>query len=132
MAGPSSVPKSIINTKIDEIGGGIESKTKTMKAEISGVKCVSVYRMLFFKLANTRRPSEIPATIDVKLSSSKIIDAASLLTSEAVLFIEMPKSAFFKAGLSFTPSPLTPTICPLAWHLVTISNLCFGEVLEEL
>ena len=132
MAGPSSVPKSIRSAKIAEIGAGIPSKTNTIKAEISGVEWVKVYRMLFFKFANIKRPSAIPVTIDAKLSSKRIIEADSFETSDAVLFMEIPKSAFFKAGLSFTPSPLTPTMCPLDWNLVTISNVCLGDVLHRL
>lgn len=39
-------------------------------------------------------------------SPSRIIFAASFETSEPEIFIAMPRSAFFKAGESLTPSPV--------------------------
>ena len=54
-------------------------------------------------------PSLTPLTMVAKLSSSKIIAAASFVTSDPVLFIEIPKFPFLIAGASFTPSPVTPT-----------------------
>lgn len=48
----------------------------------------------------------------LKSSFNKIISAASLATSVPVIPIAIPKSAFFIAGESFTPSPVTATICP--------------------
>lgn len=51
-----------------------------------------------------------PETIEQKSSSSRTIAAASLETSEAETFMEMPRSAFLSAGASLTPSPETPTI----------------------
>jgi hypothetical protein len=51
-------------------------------------------------------------TIDAKLSSTKIISAASLATSVHFIDIATPTSAFLSAGASFTPSPVIATICP--------------------
>ena len=50
------------------------------------------------------------ATIDAKLSSIRVIAAASLLTSVPVMPIATPMSAFFRAGASFTPSPVIATM----------------------
>lgn len=49
------------------------------------------------------------ATIELKLSSSKMISLASLATSVPAIPIEKPTSAFFNAGASFVPSPVTLT-----------------------
>ena len=66
--------------------------------------------MHFFKLSKIRRPSSHPVTIDAKLSSSKIMSAACFDTSDPEIPMATPISAFFKAGESFTPSPVTATI----------------------
>ncbi len=55
----------------------------------------------------------MPSIIEEKSSSRSTISAASLVTSEPDIPIEMPMSACFIAGASFTPSPVTPTMCPL-------------------
>lgn len=57
-------------------------------------------------------PSSTPVTIDAKLSSRRIMSAACLDTSEPAIPMATPMSAFFKAGESFTPSPVTATIAP--------------------
>jgi hypothetical protein len=44
-----------------------------------------------------------------KLSSRRIISEASLATSVPVIPIAKPTSAFFKAGASLVPSPVTAT-----------------------
>jgi hypothetical protein len=46
-------------------------------------------------------------TIEAKLSSNKIIPAASFATSVPLIPIANPISAFFKAGASLVPSPVT-------------------------
>jgi hypothetical protein len=40
------------------------------------------------------------------------MSAACLETSEPEMPIAMPMSAFFRAGESFTPSPVTATMAP--------------------
>ena len=50
-------------------------------------------------------------TMVEKLSSVRIITAASLVTSVPVP-IAIPMSAFFTAGASLTPSPVIATISP--------------------
>jgi len=37
-------------------------------------------------------------------------------------------SAFFSAGESFTPSPVTATMAPWRWHPSTMISFCWGEV----
>lgn len=78
--------------------------------------------MAFFKLSKIFLPSYIPKTIALKSSVNKIISAASFATSVPVIPIEIPKSAFLMAGESLTPSPVTATISPRAWHAFTIIN----------
>lgn len=51
------------------------------------------------------RPSSTPVTMDAKLSSSSIMSAACLETSEPAIPMATPISAFFRAGESLTPSP---------------------------
>lgn len=69
----------------------------------------SVYAKDFFKLSKILRPSSMPVMIDAKLSSRSIISADCLETSVPDIPIAMPMSALFKAGASFTPSPVTAT-----------------------
>lgn len=54
-------------------------------------------------------PHKTALTIELKLSSNKIIAAASLATSVPAIPIANPTSAFFKAGASLVPSPVTAT-----------------------
>jgi hypothetical protein len=51
-------------------------------------------------------PSVITLTVNAKLSSSRIMFAASLDTSEQDMFIQISKSAFLRAGESITPLPV--------------------------
>ena len=51
-------------------------------------------------------PSSTAGKMVAKLSSTRIISAASLATSVPPLPIEMPMSASLRAGASLTPSPL--------------------------
>ena len=45
--------------------------------------------------------------------------------------INLPISAFFRAGESFTPSPVTATIWPWRWQPSTMISFCWGEVLAN-
>ena len=62
-----------------------------------------------------------------KLSSVRIMDEASFDTAVPVIPIAIPISAFFKAGASFTPSPVIATIWPFFCHKSTIRILCSGD-----
>lgn len=87
--------------------------------------------MVFFKLSNIFLPSSTPSTIEEKSSFRRIISAASLVTSEPEIPIEIPISPCLMAGLSFTPSPVTPTIAPSLWLAFTINSFWAGVVLAK-
>jgi hypothetical protein len=63
-----------------------------------------------------------------KSSSVRIMSAASFATSVPSLPIEIPISAFFNAGASFTPSPVIATTSPLLCSAAMILSLCSGLV----
>ena len=75
----------------------------------------------------TARPSSTAETIEAKLSSVRVIAAASLVTSVPVMPMAIPMSAFFSAGASLTPSPVIATEWPLFWNAVTTRSLCAGD-----
>ena len=64
--------------------------------------------------------------IDAKLSSIKIISAADFATSVPVIPIAKPTSAFFKAGASLVPSPVTATTSPTSFKATTSRYLSSG------
>src|SRR3954447_26047354 len=61
-----------------------------------------------------------------KLSSVRIIAAASLETSVPVMPIAIPMSDCFSAGASLTPSPVIATTWPLRLRMSTTRTLCSG------
>ena len=65
--------------------------------------------MNFLMLSKMFLPHLIAWTIELKLSSSMIISAASLATSVPVFPIAKPTSAFDSAEASLVPSPVTAT-----------------------
>ena len=65
-------------------------------------------------------------TIVAKLSSVRIIAAASLETSVPVIPMAMPMSACLSAGASLTPSPVIPTTWPLRLRMSTRRTFCSG------
>ena len=77
-------------------------------------------------LAKMARPSRTAATMVAKLSSARIILAASLVTPVPVMPMAMPMSADFNAGASLTPSPVMATMLPSAWRASTMRSLCSG------
>ena len=60
-------------------------------------------------LSKMMRPWRTAATIVAKLSSARIIFAASFVTSVPVIPMATPMSADFNAGASLTPSPVIAT-----------------------
>ena len=75
----------------------------------------------------------IALTIELKLSSNKIISQASLATYVPAIPIANPTSAFLRAGASFVPiklkyipSPVTATTLPLSIKPTTIAYLSSG------
>lgn len=71
-------------------------------------------------------PHRTAFTIDSKLSSNNIIAEASLATYVPFIPIANPTSAFFKAGASLVPSPVTATTFPLYFKPVTSAYLSSG------
>ena len=82
--------------------------------------------MNFLILLKIVLPNKIALDIDKKLSSKITISLASFATS-VPLPIEKPTSAFFKAGASFTPSPVIPTTKPKSWAILTNLLLSWGR-----
>ena len=72
------------------------------------------------------RPHITALTMESKLSSNKIIAEAYLATSVPLIPIANPTSAFFKAGASLVPSPVTATTFPLYLSPVTRAYLSSG------
>mmetsp|Transcript_10974 Transcript_10974/g.26519 ORF Transcript_10974/g.26519 Transcript_10974/m.26519 type:complete len:210 (-) Transcript_10974:1274-1903(-) len=128
IAGTISVPKSMHRMRIVVSGRGIDKMIKIRNGVISGMFEDKVYAIDFFRLSKISRPSSTPLTIELKLSSRRIMSAASLETSEPAIPMATPILAFFKAGESLTPSPVTATILPRRWQFSTIINFCWGEV----
>mmetsp|Transcript_12871 Transcript_12871/g.22076 ORF Transcript_12871/g.22076 Transcript_12871/m.22076 type:complete len:234 (-) Transcript_12871:171-872(-) len=128
MAGIMSVPKSMHKINVVDTAAGMPKITKIKNGVDSGMLDEIVYAIDFLRLSKIRRPSSIPATMDEKLSSNKIISAASLDTSEPAMPMATPIFAFFSAGESFTPSPVTATIRPRRWQFSTIMSFCCGLV----
>merc|ERR1711953_1440655 len=59
------------------------------------------------------------------------MSAACLETSDPAIPMATPMSAFFRAGESLTPSPVTATMAPIRWQPSTMINFCWGEVLAN-
>jgi hypothetical protein len=68
-------------------------------------------------------PQRTALTIELKLSSNKIMAADSLATSVPAIPIANPTSAFLRAGASLVPSPVTATTYPLSFKPVTKAYL---------
>ena len=81
--------------------------------------------------SNILLPHITALTIELKLSSSNIIAAASRATSVPAIPIANPTSAFFNAGASFVPSPVTATTWPLSIKPVTKAYLSSGLDLDN-
>ena len=77
-------------------------------------------------LSKMPRPSRTAATIVAKLSSARIIFAASLVTSVPVMPIAIPMSADFSAGASLTPSPVIATTVAVGLQRIDDAQLVAG------
>ena len=73
------------------------------------------------------RPSSMAETMVEKLSSVRIMWAAPLATSVPARPMAQPMSAAFRAGASFTPSPVMATTLPRFCQARTMRILCSGE-----
>lgn len=114
-----------------ERGSGICTKTKAINGHISVIFEVSKYTIVFLRLSKIFLPSSTPSTMDAKSSFNKIMSAASLVTSDPEIPIEIPISPCLIAGESLTPSPVTPTTFPTFWHALTIKSFWAGVVLAN-
>ena len=76
-------------------------------------------------LSYAPRPSSTPFTIEENLSSVMISEEVSFAMS-VPLPMATPVFASFRAGLSFTPSPVTVTNSPNLLYEETISSFCIG------
>ena len=77
------------------------------------------------------RPCSMAETMLAKLSSVRTISAVCLDTSVPVMPIATPMLARFRAGASFTPSPVIATTCSRAFMASTIRVLCWGETRQH-
>mmetsp|Transcript_4920 Transcript_4920/g.12269 ORF Transcript_4920/g.12269 Transcript_4920/m.12269 type:complete len:306 (-) Transcript_4920:3334-4251(-) len=94
----------------------------------------SVYRMDLRRLSADRRPCSMPLMMLPKLSSRRMMSAASFATSVPRMPIAMPTSACFRAGASFTPSPVMAQIAPVIFFRLrspTCSANGLGRSFEE-
>ena len=72
------------------------------------------------------RPPSTAETMVAKLSSVRIMSAASFVTSVPVIPIATPMSARLSAGASLTPSPVIETTLPLRFRTSTRRTLSSG------
>lgn len=72
------------------------------------------------------QPQIIALTIDSKLSSRRRMSAAYLATSVPYIPIAKPISAFFSAGASLVPSPVTATTLFLSFNPTIKAYLSSG------
>ena len=76
-------------------------------------------------------PHLMATIIDPKLSSRRIISAASLATYVPAIPIAKPTSALFSAAASFVPSPVTATTWPSFINPVARRYLSYGVLLAS-
>lgn len=81
--------------------------------------------------SNIFLPHFIAVTIELKLSSSKIMPDAYLATSVPVIPIANPMSALFRAGASLVPSPVMATTWLSFFKPVAIRYLSEGDDLAN-
>ena len=127
MAGRESVTRLINRrcTGANGVGSAIRDVYKTLKipAMLPDSRNLIAFRILRY----TFRPLATALIIVAKLSSVRIMEAASLETSVPIFPMATPMSAFLRAGASLTPSPVMATIWPFRCHALTILILCSGD-----
>mmetsp|Transcript_8199 Transcript_8199/g.20311 ORF Transcript_8199/g.20311 Transcript_8199/m.20311 type:complete len:287 (-) Transcript_8199:1623-2483(-) len=77
------------------------------------------------------RPSSMAETIVAKLSSARIMSAASLATSVPEIPMAIPIEACLRAGASLTPSPVMAGTSPHDRRIFTSNCLSRGSVREK-
>lgn len=85
----------------------------------------------FLTLSYTLRPYRRATTIELKLSSKRMMSEADCATCVPVMPMEKPTSAFLKAGASLVPSPVTATTPWYACIPVTKIRLSMGDDLAR-
>ena len=131
IAGRESVTKFTHNNCIASKGDFIPNNNPTNIVTISPILVAIKKCTAFFILSKMFLPCFTASTIVTKLSSVSIISDAFLATSVPPFPIAIPISAFFKAGASFTPSPVIATTAPVLLKAFTILTLCSGETLAN-
>lgn len=76
-------------------------------------------------LSRMLRPHRVALKTELKLSSRKIIDEASLATSQPEP-MQKPTFDYFSAPTSFKPSAVTATEEPVHWRAQMNANFCSG------
>ena len=131
IAGNESVTRFIHNSCIAS-KGDFNPNTNPMKMVTISPIFVAIRKCIaFLILSYIFLPCLTASTIVTKLSSVKIISAAFFATSVPFFPIAIPISAFFNAGLSFTPSPVIATTAPVCCQALTILTLCSGVTLAN-
>lgn len=85
----------------------------------------------FLMQSNIFLPHFIAVTIELKLSSSRIMPDAYFATSVPAIPIANPISAFLSAGASFVPSPVIATTLPSCLRPVAMRYLSSGDDLAN-
>ena len=104
----------------------MEKRTGMSDMPAMGMWTEMMYAIAFFRLSKILRPSRTAETMDVKLSSSSTSEDDSRATSVPLPPMAMPMSADFRAGASFTPSPVMATTSPPALRASTMRSFCSG------
>lgn len=103
VAGGPSVTRFTQSRCIAVRGSGKPSKVAKKMAQISPMLQLIKKQIKACILAYMRLPSSTALTMVAKLSSARIMSAASLATSVPVIPIATPMAACCSAGASFTP-----------------------------
>ena len=97
-----------------------------VRARVVAVRVDREQEHVLVGAAAAPRPPSTAVTIVAKLSSVRIMTAASLETSVPVMPMATPMSARFSAGASLTPSPVIATTLPLRLSRSTRRTLSSG------
>mmetsp|Transcript_27263 Transcript_27263/g.81197 ORF Transcript_27263/g.81197 Transcript_27263/m.81197 type:complete len:656 (+) Transcript_27263:717-2684(+) len=127
MAVQMSVPMSMSSTWATVRACG-RPKSSPKVGATCGTLEQSVYMMDFCRFSEERRPCSMPSMMEAKLSSFRMMSAASWATSVPRMPMAMPTSASLSAGASLTPSPVIAVMWPPScWKARTMERLCIGE-----
>ncbi len=97
-----------------------------MKKNVSNCKVAAIrYVKKFRILTKMRRETKMPCTMVDRPGRVRMISAAARAASVAPC-TATPTSARFKAGASFTPSPVIPVLYPSSRRHSTMRYLCSG------